>query len=85
MITGYVRRLMVQGNKVYESNGSPVRSDVYEILGNGVADFTGGLNNTFTWKRISLNCLIDFKFGGDIYSGTNVRLNRRRDCTSRLF
>ncbi|MDP4221820.1 MAG: SusC/RagA family TonB-linked outer membrane protein [Bacteroidota bacterium] len=74
MITGYVQKTDKQGNKVYESNGSPARSDVYEILGNGVAKFTGGLTNTLTWKRISLNALIDFKFGGDIYSGTNVRL-----------
>ena len=76
MITGYVQKTDGQGNKVYEANGSPVRSDVYEILGNGVADLTGGLNNTISWNRISLNCLIDFKFGGDIYSGTNVRLTQ---------
>lgn len=76
MITGYRQKTDGAGNKVYESNGSPVRSDVYEILGNGVADFTGGLNNTLTWKRIALNFLIDFKFGGDIYSGTNVRLTQ---------
>jgi TonB-linked SusC/RagA family outer membrane protein len=74
MITGYRQKTDSQGNKVYESNGSPVRSDVYEILGNGVADLTGGLNNTLTWNRISLSALIDFKFGGDLYSGTNVRL-----------
>jgi len=76
MITGYKQKTDGQGNLVYESNGSPVRGDVYEILGNGVADFTGGLNNSISWKRITLNALIDFKFGGDIYSGTNVRLTQ---------
>jgi outer membrane receptor protein involved in Fe transport len=74
MITGYRQKTDANGNKVYESNGSPVRGDVYEILGNGVATLTGGLNNTLTWKRISLSALLDFKFGGKIYSGTNVRL-----------
>ncbi|HQG77560.1 MAG TPA: SusC/RagA family TonB-linked outer membrane protein [Bacteroidales bacterium] len=76
MITGYRQKTDDHGNLVYESNGSPVRSDVYEILGNGVADWTGGLNNSITWKRIRLDALIDFKFGGDIYSGTNVRLTQ---------
>jgi TonB-linked SusC/RagA family outer membrane protein len=74
MITGYRQKTDGNGNKVYESNGSPARSDVYEILGNGVAKFTGGLNNTVTWKRISLSALVDFKFKGDLYSGTNVAL-----------
>jgi len=74
MITGYKQKTDDQGNLVYESNGSPVRSDVYEILGNGVADLTGGLNNSISWNRIRLDALLDFKFGGDIYSGTNLRL-----------
>lgn len=76
MITGYRQKVDSQGNKVYESNGSPVRSDVYQILGNGVADLTGGLSNAISWKRIRLDALVDFKFGGDIYSGTNVRLTQ---------
>lgn len=76
MITGYKQKTDPQGNLVYESNGSPARSDVYEILGNGVADLTGGLNNSLSWKRIRLDALLDFKFGGDIYSGTNVRLTQ---------
>lgn len=76
MITGYRQKRDPQGNLVYDANGSPVRTDVYEILGNGVADWTGGLNNSISWKRIRLDALIDFKFGGDIYSGTNVRLTQ---------
>jgi hypothetical protein len=74
MITGYIQKTDAQGNLVFESNGSPARSDFYEILGYGVADLTGGLNNSLSWKRIRLDVLLDFKFGGDIYSGTNVRL-----------
>jgi len=76
MITGYKQKTDPQGNLVFEETGSPARSDVYEILGNGVADLTGGLNNSFSWKRIRLDALLDFKFGGDIYSGTNVRLTQ---------
>ncbi len=76
MITGYRQLRDPSGNLVYDANGQPMRTSVYEILGNGVADLTGGLNNSISWKRIRLDALIDFKFGGDIYSGTNVRLTQ---------
>jgi hypothetical protein len=59
---------------VYDANGYPVRTSAMEILGNGIAKFTGGLSNTLSWKQFTLDALIDFKFGGDIYSGTEVNL-----------
>ena len=74
MITGWVQKQDAAGNRIYTDKGEVVQSDQYEILGNGVADLTGGLNNSFTWKNFNLGFLIDFKAGGDIYSGTNVRL-----------
>ena len=76
MITGFVQKTDTEGNKVYTSDGRPVRSDEMDILGYGVADLTGGFNNSLIYKGISLYFLIDFKFGGDIYSGTNVRLTQ---------
>jgi TonB-linked SusC/RagA family outer membrane protein len=75
MITGLTQLRDPAGNLVYnEADGSPVGGPDYQILGNGVPDFTGGLNNSFTWKSLNLTFLIDFKSGGDIYSGTNVRM-----------
>ncbi len=75
MILGFVQKTdPATGKKVYDAQGRPVRSDVYEILGNGVAKFTGGLSNTLTWKSFALDFLVDFKFGGDLYSGTEVNL-----------
>jgi TonB-linked SusC/RagA family outer membrane protein len=75
MIKGYKQLVdPASGKKVYDVNGMPMRTAQYEILGNGIADLTGGMNNTLSWKRFKLDALIDFKFGGDIYSGTNVRL-----------
>ena len=63
------------GLPVYNQNGTPIGDQTgYKILGNGVPDFTGGLNNSFTWKGLNLTFPIDFKSGGDIYSGTNVRM-----------
>ena len=34
------------------------------------------MNNSFTWKGINLSFLIDFRIGGDIFSGTNNRLTQ---------
>jgi TonB-linked SusC/RagA family outer membrane protein len=73
MLTGWVQKRDAAGNRMFDSQGKPVQSDAYEILGNGVPDLTGGFNNSLTWKQFNLSFLIDFKFGGDIYSGTNVR------------
>lgn len=75
MILGYKQKVdPATGKKVYDANGYPIRSDVFEILGNGIAKLTGGLSNSVTWKRITLDALIDFKAGGDIYSGSEVNL-----------
>jgi len=75
VITGLTQlRDPATGLLVYDSSGSPLTDGTYQILGKGVPDFTGGLTNSFTWKGINLSFLIDFKSGGDIYSGTNVRM-----------
>lgn len=76
-ITGLTQKRDPSGNLVYDANnGAPISSGKYEILGSGVADFTGGINNAFTWKNLNLTFLVDFKSGGDIYSGTNVRMTQ---------
>jgi len=74
MITGRVQRKDPSGNLVFDAAGSPVGNASYQIIGNGVADLTGGLNNTVTWNNFNLSALIDFKFGGDLFSGTNMSL-----------
>lgn len=72
-ITGRVQK-MYNGQPVYFSDGRPDATDEFEIVGNGNPDWTGGLNNSFTWKNFNLSFLIDFKVGGDVLSGTNARL-----------
>lgn len=75
MILGYKQKVdPASGLKVFDATGSPARSDVYEVLGNGIAKFTGGLSNSISWKQFRLDALIDFKAGGDIYSGSEVNL-----------
>ena len=43
----------------------PARSNQWQDVGDINAKFRGGWVNTFTYKSISLNVLIDAKIGGD--------------------
>jgi len=45
--------------------------DISTVLGNIQPDFTGGIRNTFTYKRLSVGALIDYQRGGDVYSVTS--------------
>ena len=76
VIMGRIQKRSPDGQLVFDENGAPITSDDFEVIGNGVADFTGGLNNDLSWKNFNLGVLIDFKSGGDIYSGTNVRMTQ---------
>jgi TonB-linked SusC/RagA family outer membrane protein len=73
-ITGHVQEVDPNGNPVFNPNGTPVATQNYVPIGNGLSKATGGLNNTFSWKGFNLSFLIDFRIGGDIFSGTNDRL-----------
>lgn len=76
MILGVTQLRSPDGQLVFNADGAPITDGKYNVLGNGVPDFTGGLNNEFSFKGFDLSFLIDFKSGGDIYSGTNVRLTQ---------
>jgi len=72
-IVGY-EQLKMNGDPVIDFQGYPVRNDTPKILGYGVHPYTGGIVNTFTYKGWDLSFLVDFKFGGDIFSGSNHRM-----------
>ncbi len=72
-ITGRVQK-MYDGQPVFFSDGRMDATDEFVIIGNGNPDWTGGVNNSFTWKNFNLSFLIDFKIGGDIISGTNMKM-----------
>jgi TonB-linked SusC/RagA family outer membrane protein len=76
MITGRVQQLSPGGQPMFRDDGRPVATSNYVPIGNGVPDWTGGLNNSLTYKGINLSFLLDFKFGGDIFSGSNDRLTQ---------
>ena len=57
------------------SDGVPLPVEgARKVLGQGVPPTTMGFSNSFNYKNFSLNVLIDGKFGGQIFSGTNTLL-----------
>ena len=63
------------GNIVYDidSEGTPLaRQGDRIILGDGVAPWAMGWSNNFSFGSFNFNFLIDAKFGGQVFSGTNA-------------
>ncbi len=56
-------------------NGYPLVDVIAGIVGDPNYDYFMGINNTFTFKRISLYSLIEIKQGGQVYNGTKNVMN----------
>lgn len=64
--TNYVYK---DGQPVVNENGYYIATESSaEIIGNPNADWMGGIGNTFRYKRLSLNFLLDIRKGGDLWS-----------------
>jgi TonB-linked SusC/RagA family outer membrane protein len=63
------------GNLLVSAEGRPLASPDLTYLGNSQPEWTAGLNNTFTFRNISLRFLIDARFGGEIFSMTSASLD----------
>ncbi len=61
------------GKLILGPTGLPQASDLLTAMGTGVHPITGGWSNDISYKNFTLSFLIDYKFGGVIYSGTNAR------------
>ncbi len=61
-----------KGNQVYAADGREIASPRLIDMGTGVSPVTTGITNTFSYKRLSLSFLIDGRFGGKVYSATNL-------------
>ena len=70
MIMAYMPQ-MIDGQLVLDDNGLPLRESALTVMGSGVHPHSGGVNNSFTFRNFNLSFLVDYKFGGYIYSGTN--------------
>lgn len=59
------------GRIVHDASGLPLSTGELCVLGNGTPDFVGGVFNTVRYRNFTLSALVDFSFGGDIFSFTN--------------
>ncbi|KAA2245414.1 SusC/RagA family TonB-linked outer membrane protein [Chitinophaga agrisoli] len=75
IIKGYKMERNEKGDIIYASNGYPVKSDLVE-LGQGVPPLTMGITNTFNYKRLSFEFLVDGKFGNKVFSTMDVYATR---------
>lgn len=71
MIVGR-KHMTINGQKVYDADGLPVWDPKQQVLGSGVHPWGGGISNDFSYKNLNFGFLIDFKFGGEIFTGTNA-------------
>ena len=69
-LVGYEYKRNADGQIVHK-DGIPQHADELSNLGSGVHKLTGGWHNRFTYKNVTLDFLIDFKFGGKLFSSTN--------------
>lgn len=52
------------------NNGLPQQGELIDA-GSGIHKTTGGWNNDFSFGNLNVGALVDFKFGGKIFSATN--------------
>ncbi|MFB6454024.1 SusC/RagA family TonB-linked outer membrane protein [Chitinophaga sp. Hz27] len=71
-IMGYKAKKDAQGNTIYNSATGYEMQSALTDLGTGISPYTGGITNTFHYKRFDMSFLVDGKFGGHVYSATNL-------------
>ncbi len=75
-IAGFGYRRDENGNKVFGTNGLPLRTPDLILFGSALPEWVGGFTNSFDYKGFNLSFLIDFKLGNMMLSGTNFNLVR---------
>ncbi len=69
MIRGTDYTYDANGNKIVGTNGQYINTaTANHDIGNTNPDWLGGINNTFTFKDLTLSFLIDIRKGGSIFS-----------------
>ncbi|MDQ1296240.1 MAG: hypothetical protein QG611_218 [Bacteroidota bacterium] len=58
----------INGKKVVGDDGFFLKSEDEEVIGNINPDWNAGIQNSFIYKGLSFNSLIDIQMGGDVYS-----------------
>lgn len=58
------------------STGLPIFDTISGVIGDPYPDWLMNINTALTWKGLTLSGLLDIRKGGDIWNGTNARMNR---------
>lgn len=66
-----------QGRAVIDNDGYYTQDDEIQIIGNPHPDFTSSITSTLTYKGVSLSAQLEYRHGGDIFSGTAEALLAR--------
>ncbi|MEO8908755.1 MAG: SusC/RagA family TonB-linked outer membrane protein [Gemmatimonadaceae bacterium] len=83
----YLRDTVTGRHKILidPTSGLPLKSSVFIDRGyDRQPKYTVGLTNTFKYKRASLNFLLDFRRGGDVFNATQWYLTTRGLSTNTL-
>lgn len=67
---GWTPMYTPDGQVVLNENGTLRRAPEQSVIGNMQPDFTGGIVNEISYRGFSLGAVIDFRFGGDMISGS---------------
>ena len=65
------------GQIIYTAAGLPARPSEIQYIGSAFADWKGGIQNEFSYKKIKFSFLIDGQHGGIIYSQTHHKMTEQ--------
>lgn len=68
--TSYAFTRNEKGEKILNQDGSWRRSGTSEKVGSIQPKLLAGFNSTLSWKNLSLNVVMDARFGGDVFSAS---------------
>jgi len=75
-IAGYGYARDSKGQRIFQTNGLPLRTSDFVLFGSALPKWTGGFLNAFNYKGISLSVFVDYKLGNKVLSGTNFNAIR---------
>ncbi|HET7360491.1 MAG TPA: hypothetical protein VFI78_01010 [Salinimicrobium sp.] len=64
------------GEIILDESGLPLATNEQFRLGNQQPDALLGWSNYFSWNSFTFSFLVDARFGGEIFSGTNLAMQR---------
>ncbi len=74
-----------QGRRIVNANGVPVVTAKTAYAGNYNPNYMLGVNNSFSYKNLSLSFLLDYRNGGTVVAGTLAAMDASGNSKSSLW